>query len=321
MGVSPVAGRSALRDAADVALLMLGGAVVLLVTIWLALRTGVGARADQEVIKSFRVDRFNPGRISALLREIQVSTIFVLTLIAVAVIALQRHWRAAVALPILVVGANQSTQLLKLDFLTSVPTDPSVPVTLPSGHATAAVSLAAVAIIASPRVVRPIVCLLTGTIAGAAGLGTMAERWHRPADVIAAVGVVLIWSAIAVLIGAHWVDQPLVRPAGFDRAVGHSALACLGVAIGVYLLHRLGMQPMDGSKAHTLAYGSLIVVGVTIGLGLGVIAVVADRRIFRSPVRIPAPVAPRTDAAAVPGPGPAREQGMSSGQGMGQGQS
>ena len=88
-------------------------------------------------------------------------------------------------------------------------------------------------------------------------------------------------TAIALLIGAHWVDQPLVRAAGFDRAVGHSALATLGVALGALVLHRLGMAPMDGSKAQTLAYGSLIVVGVTIGLGLGVIAVVADRRIFR----------------------------------------
>lgn len=281
MGVTVGQRRSAVRDAADVLLLAIAGIVVLLLTIWLALRTGFGGRLDAEVIRSFRVERFNPGRINSLLQEIQVRTIFILTLIAMGVAALQRHWRAALALPLLVVGANQTTQLLKLDFLTTVPIDPSLRVTLPSGHSTAAISLAAAAIIAAPRVLRPIVCLLTGAIAGGAGLGTMAERWHRPADVIAAVGVVLIWSAIALLIGAHWVDQPLVRAAGFDRAVGHSALATLGVALGALVLHRLGMAPMDGSKAQTLAYGSLIVVGVPIGLGLGVIAVVADRRIFR----------------------------------------
>lgn len=291
MGVTPTPTRSAIRDAADVVLLTLAGIVVLLLMVWLALRTQGGSRLDLEVMRSFRVDRFAPGRIDALLSEIQVSTMFLLTLVAMGIAALQRHWRMALALPLLVVGANQTTQLLKLDFLTSVPSDPSIRVTLPSGHATAAISLAAVAIIASPRVIRPLTCLLTGAIAGAAGLGTMAERWHRPADVVAAVGVVLIWAAVALVVGGHWIEQPLVRPAGFDRGVGHSALATLGVGGGVYVLHRLGMAPMDGSKATTLMWGSIIVVGVTIGVGLGLIAVVADRRIFRLPPRVVAPAA------------------------------
>ena len=285
MGVTPEAGRSPVRDAADVALLMLGGSLLLIGTIWLALRTRAGSRLDLDVTNSFAVDRFHAGRIEALLQEIQIPTILILTLIAMGVAALQRHWRAAIAIPLLVVGANQTTQLLKLDLLTSVPSDPSVRVTLPSGHSTAALVLAAAAIIASPRVVRPIVCLLTGAIAGGAGLGTMAERWHKPADVIAAVGVVIIWSALALIVAGRWVEQPLVRPAGFDRAVGHSAMATVGVAVGAFVLHRLGMEPMPGSKASTLAYGSLIVVGLTIGLGLGVIAVVADRRIFHPPSR------------------------------------
>ena len=301
MGVTPAPTRSVLRDASDVIVLMLGGIVLFVVTIWLALRTGAGARLDDDVVRSFAVDRFAPGRIESLLQEIRIPTMFVLTMLAVVVAAVQRYWRVALALPLLVVGANQTTQVLKKDLLTSVPTDPSLSVTLPSGHSTAAISLAAVAIIAAPRVLRPLVCLLAGSIAGGAGVGTMAERWHRPADVVAAVAVVLIWSAVALLVGARWVEPPLVRPAGFDRAVGHSALATLGVAVGAYVLHRLGMGPMPGSKATTLVYGSLAVVGVTIGLALGVIAVVADRRVFHVPRAHVIPPVAREQSLAVEG--------------------
>lgn len=273
--------RSTARDAADVLILLVLGMALLALTVWLALRTGPGSRVDADVVRSFRVDGFNAGRIDALLREIRIPTMLMLTLVAMAVAALQRLWRVAIALPLLVVGANQTTQLLKNDYLDSLVSVSGLRVTMPSGHSTAALSLAAVAIIAAPRVIRPLACLLGGAIAGGAGLGTMAERWHRPADVIAAVAVVMIWSAVALTIGGNWVGTPRVRSAGFDRGVGNAALAVLGTGIGVFVLHRLGMEPMAGSRAHALAYGSLAVVGTTIGLGLGLIALVAERRIFR----------------------------------------
>ena len=282
--------RSAFRDAADVLLVFLAGLVLLSVIVVLALRTDAGIRLDRDVVASFEVDEFRPGRISALLQEIRIPTMLLLTLIAMLVVLARRLWRVALALPLLVIGANQTTQLLKLRFLTDMPSDPAVRVSMPSGHSTAAISLAAVAIIAAPRILRPLVCLLSGAIAGGAGLGTMAERWHKPADVIAAVGVVLIWAAVATLIGARWVEPPQVRPAGLDRTVGHSALAVLGVAAGAFVLHRLGMGPVPGARAATLVYASLIVVGLTIGLGLGLIAVLADRRLWRLPRAVAEPV-------------------------------
>lgn len=274
--------RSAVRDAADVIVLAVIGFGVLALTVFLALRTSVGVRLDTDVVASFAVDHFNPGRINALLGEIRIVPMMLLTLLAMAIAAAQQLWRVAISLPLLVVGANQTTQLLKLDYLPELAGTEVERVTMPSGHSTAALSLAAVAIIAAPRVIRPFACLMGGAIAGGAGLGTMAEQWHKPADVISAVAVVLIWSAVAIIIGAQWVEKPRVRAAGFDRGVGNTALAVVGVGIGVYVLHRLGMAPLDGSRAHTLVYGSLAVVGVTIGLGLGLIALVAERRIFRT---------------------------------------
>lgn len=275
--------RSAIRDLADAFWLLVGGVLLLTVTVAIGLKTRTGQILDEDVVRSFRIDRFEPARIAALLGEIRVLPMAVITAAAMAVALLQRHWRVAIGLPLLVVGANQTTQLLKTEYLTRSAGGLDLPVSMPSGHTTAALSMAAVVIIAAPRMLRPVACFVGGLLAGGAGIGTVAERWHRPGDVLAAVAVVMIWSVLALVVGAHWVDRPRVRAAGFDRGVGNSALAVLGALTGAYVLHRLGMAPMPGSKANALVYGSVAVMAVVIGLGLGAISLVADRRIFRSP--------------------------------------
>ena len=143
-----------------------------------------------------------------------------------------------------------------------------------------ALTLAIAVVLASPRLLRPLASLIGGVAAGFGGLGTMAERWHRPGDVIAAVGIVLLWAALALAVAGQW-QRPRIRAAGFDRAVGHVALAVVGVGIAAYQLHRMGMGPMPGSRAHTLVYGSVLVVGTLIGAGIGLCALVADRHLHR----------------------------------------
>lgn len=275
--------RSAIRDIADICWLLVGGLLLLAIVVVVGLKTRAGQILDEDVVRSFRVDRFHAGRIEVLLSEIRVLPMALITAAAMVIALLGRHWRVAIGLPLLVVGANQTTQLLKTEYLTRSPGGLDLSVSMPSGHTTAALSMAAVLIIAVPRVLRPLACFVGGLVAGGAGIGTVAERWHRPGDVLAAVAVVVIWSVLALVVGAHWVDRPRVRAAGFDRGVGNTALAVVGAFIGAYVLHRLGMAPMPGSKANALVYGSLAVMAVVTGLGLGAISLVADRRIFRNP--------------------------------------
>ena len=104
--------------------------------------------------------------------------------------------RAAAAL-LVIAGANLSTQAAKL--LLARALTPEV-ATLPSGHATLALtSAAAVVLLAPPRWRR---AALVG--AGAWGtlgcLGVIAAYWHALGDVVAAIAVVAAWLGVAHLL-------------------------------------------------------------------------------------------------------------------------
>lgn len=137
--------------------------------------------------------------------------------------------RAAAAL-LVIAGANLSTQAAKL-LLARVLT-PEV-ATLPSGHATLALtSAAAVVLLAPPRWRR---AALVG--AGAWGtlgcLGVIAAYWHALGDVVAAIAVVAAWLGVAHLLltprggggGPHPFLGDLAIP---DESIDAEAAACVG---------------------------------------------------------------------------------------------
>ncbi len=57
---------------------------------------------------------------------------------------------------------------------------------LPSGHVAAVVALAAGAVIAAPGALKHLVATAGAAAVLLTGLATMAEKWHRPSDVLAA---------------------------------------------------------------------------------------------------------------------------------------
>ncbi|WP_198415994.1 MULTISPECIES: phosphatase PAP2 family protein [Cryobacterium] len=70
----------------------------------------------------------------------------------------------------------------------------------PSGHTTvAAASALAIFLVASPRT-RWLAALGGSGFAIAAGVATLANGWHRPSDVIAALLVVAVWGCVAGLV-------------------------------------------------------------------------------------------------------------------------
>ncbi|MGW9414900.1 phosphatase PAP2 family protein [Arthrobacter cupressi] len=113
----------------------------------------------------------------------------------------RRRWTAAGITVAACAAANLATQLLKDWF-------PDRPFTgiqtlelnsLPSGHTTLAASAAAaVFLVASPRW-RPLAGFLGGSFAVAAGVSTLVNQWHRPADVVAGFLV-----TGAVMLPAGW---------------------------------------------------------------------------------------------------------------------
>lgn len=119
-------------------------------------------------------------------------------IIACAVIAfVRRRWALALVAGGVLVGANVTTRVLK----TMVLDRPDLGYgpdfnTLPSGHTTAAASVAAAVLLVVPPRARPWVAVLGATYAGATGVSTLVGQWHRPSDVIAGLLVVLLWGAL-----------------------------------------------------------------------------------------------------------------------------
>ncbi|GAA4870427.1 phosphatase PAP2 family protein [Actinomycetospora straminea] len=105
----------------------------------------------------------------------------------------------AVAVVALVLGAQVVTQLLKAGL---VRPDSAEDNSLPSGHVTLVASLGVALVLVVPRALRPLAALAAAAVTGIAGVATMVAGWHRPSDVVAALGVVAATTGVVTLAGA-----------------------------------------------------------------------------------------------------------------------
>jgi membrane-associated phospholipid phosphatase len=130
----------------------------------------------------------------------------------------RRRPHRAVAVAILLVVTGLTTQLLK-----HVLAEPRFAdwlgqgrqiedVSWPSGHSTAAMTLALCAVMVSPPALRAITALVGGAFAIAVGYATLALVWHYPSDVVAGFFVAGIWVSLAVAVLQR------VEPAGVEAA-------------------------------------------------------------------------------------------------------
>ena len=129
------------------------------------------------------------------------------------------------------IGANLTTQVLKhvrLRPTRARRATASYGNTLPSGHTTAAASVSAALLLVVPPRVRPWAAVLGAGYTTATGISTLIGQWHRPSDVVAAVLVVLAWTAIDVRAGRR------SRPHG---------------ATTTGALRLLGRRPRPGARA------------------------------------------------------------------------
>jgi membrane-associated phospholipid phosphatase len=111
-------------------------------------------------------------------------------------------WRSrpldAAAAVVVVAGANLTTQVLKV--LLAHPRFQSVlgnnqlgPVAFPSGHATAAASIAIAFLFVVPHDWRPAVALVGACFVAAIGCSVMILAWHFPSDVLGGILVACGW--------------------------------------------------------------------------------------------------------------------------------
>jgi membrane-associated phospholipid phosphatase len=124
--------------------------------------------------------------------------------LALVAVALARGRRAvALAIPLLLVGTGVTTQVLKqltaqprhLDWLGANQVGAA---SWPSGHATAAMTIALCLILASPAALRPLAALAGGAFTVAVSYAILALSWHFPSDVLGAYLVAATWTLVAV---------------------------------------------------------------------------------------------------------------------------
>jgi membrane-associated phospholipid phosphatase len=184
---------------------------------------GVFEHADQSVFTGFTGLQYHP-HVSALASFIanlcDPDPYVYLAAIPVIVALLRGRPGVALAIGAILLGANVSTELLKP--LLAHPRVAHVEgvgpellsASWPSGHATAAMSLALTCVLAAPSRVRPAVAVLGAAFAVAVSYSFLTLGWHDPSDVVGGFLVAGIWT----LLGAAAVFAAAQANVGSRRA-------------------------------------------------------------------------------------------------------
>lgn len=166
----------------------------------------------------------------------------------------RRYWRAG-AVAVLLLGTGATTHLAKHALSTPRVSQWLGPwgqvgnATFPSGHATAAMTLALCAVLVSPPAHRATVALFGGAFAIAVGYATLALTWHYPSDVVAGYLVAGLWVSltIAVLQRVEHAEpeparpppwEPLVLLGGVVAVVAAAVVALEAHAVSYYAQQR-----------------------------------------------------------------------------------
>lgn len=223
--------------AATRAVLIGGGAVLALVAlVRFALGTSAGQSADQRAMRTVTAGRETTLTLLSILGRVPMWAIVLLAVIAV-VLAFRRHRaRAAIAAVAVIAGANLTTQVLKHSLLERPDFDLGIHNSLPSGHVTVVVSAVAALLLVVPPGARAFVAGVGTFATGLTGLSTIVAGWHRPGDVVAALLVTLVWTAIGV--GIHGGRRSRSR-AVLPTAVSGALAALLGIVL-------IGVRPVQG---------------------------------------------------------------------------
>jgi membrane-associated phospholipid phosphatase len=273
-----------------------GAALALLVATWYAaFHVGVFEHADQSILRGF-VDLQRPrlNRITQFVADLCNPRPYVyFAAIPVLVALARRRPRVAAAVAIIILGANVTTQLLKpLLAEARVVSLSGFPVfyanAWPSGHATAAMSLALCSVIVAPARWRPYVAALGAAFAVAVCFSFLELAWHFPSDVFGGFLIATAWTLVGVAAieaaEARWPrragapSRELVQPVSLGEALGPPAAALLGALVlaGLLVLAR-PHAVVDYARSH-----EAFIVGATsiaaLGLALATAVMLALRR-------------------------------------------
>jgi membrane-associated phospholipid phosphatase len=159
--------------------------------------TSLGQLVDTAAMRG--ADVHHPRVVEVLNRALNGTTLVSLVLVCVAAAAIglvRRRIDLAVGAAMVVLGANLTSQLLKTHLDRPNLDHFPAPNSFPSGHTTAAASVAFALVIALPHAVRGMVAMIGATYVTVIAVATVWAEWHRPSDTVAGLLIVLAWGGL-----------------------------------------------------------------------------------------------------------------------------
>jgi membrane-associated phospholipid phosphatase len=185
------------------------GALVLLALV--AYGVDAAQHADATLLTKFIARDASFGSLADVIAHLGDPLSLLVMLVVACAIALRRGKPLdALAAVTVVAGANLTTQVLKVAlahprFQSVLGHDQLGPVAFPSGHATAATSIAIAFLFVVPHGWRPAVAAIGACFVAAVGCSVMVLAWHFPSDVLGGVFVASGWG-FAVLAARRAVE-------------------------------------------------------------------------------------------------------------------
>lgn len=266
--------------------------VLLVITWYLSHHVGFARRVDNSILLGFaQLNRPRLDQVTNFVANLCDPQWYVfLALIPVGMALARRRYRVAVMLALVLLGANETTQLLK-PVLGSTAGQPGWwPIgegTWPSGHATASMTLALCTVIAAPPRRRPAVAAAMVAFALAVCYSFLELEWHYPSDVFGGFLVAATWTLLGVA-GLSIYEARRRRPESASEAataVGTGAsrfsigealtpmvalLAVAAVCIGLVLLARPAavISYARGHELFVVGAAAIAALGLVLASGL-----------------------------------------------------
>jgi len=181
-----------------------GALVVLLVAVFGAIHLRIVEHADVAILQGFSGfgERPRVNSIAHFIANLCDPDPYVyLCAVPIAVALLRRRLSVALAIGAILLGANVTTELLKpllaIQRSYSLQHGPTT-ASWPSGHATAAMSLALCCVLAVPARLRPAAAAFGAAFAVAVCYAFLTLKWHYPTDVLGGFLVASIWTLLGI---------------------------------------------------------------------------------------------------------------------------